>query len=158
MLRTAKYFEHQMLVLFKKMKIHKLFNIKKDMFTQILTVAGILLILYIIYRIFTRLNIYNGYKLETFQDSNSGKQFAYYYMNGCGHCDKFSPIWNQFSNNYSGPLQLKKIERAAAGDDLEKYNIKGFPSIILIENGTKIKEFDDERTLEALQNFANANK
>ena len=61
-------------------------------------------------------------------------------MTGCGYCKKFTPEWEKFVQGYTGKLKLKKLERAEAGDDLlQKYQIRGFPTVLLLdENGTII--------------------
>ena len=54
---------------------------------------------------------------------------------------------------YRGSVQLKKMERAEAGDLLEKYEVQGFPTIILVDDKGQKKEFNDDRTVSALESF-----
>ncbi len=78
---------------------------------------------------------------------------TYYYMENCGHCKRFAPEWDTFVQNYTGTVKLRKVEMNEAGDDLEKYNISGFPTVIAVdENGDK-KEYDGPRTAEGLNKF-----
>lgn len=78
---------------------------------------------------------------------------TYYYMENCGHCKRFAPEWDTFVQNYTGPVKLRKVEMNEAGDDLEKYNINGFPTILAVdENGDK-KDYDGPRTSEGLTKF-----
>ena len=70
-----------------------------------------------------------------------------------GHCKKFSPTWDQFSSKYNGPVELKKMERAEAGNLLEKYEVQGFPTVILVDDKGEKKEFNDDRTVSALESF-----
>lgn len=83
---------------------------------------------------------------------------VYFYMNGCSACKDFNETWNNFSNSYNGVLTIEKIEREEAGDDvLDNYEVKGFPTVLLIDtNDKKIKEFTKDRTLDNLMNFANS--
>ncbi len=74
-------------------------------------------------------------------------------MNTCGHCKKFNPEWDKFALSYNGPLEIKKVERKEAGSDLEKYKIKGFPTILLIDGEDNTKEFDGDRTVTGLEKF-----
>ena len=77
-------------------------------------------------------------------------------MDGCSHCEKFSPIWDQFVNQYNGPLQLKKMERKQAGEELlKKYNVNGFPMVILVDEEGNSKPFEGKRTVEELNIFTN---
>ncbi len=74
------------------------------------------------------------------------KKVVYFYMNGCPHCDSFSPIWNEFTQN--SPLTTHKIESADAGEMMGNYGISGFPTILLLdENNNKLKELEGDRTL-----------
>ena len=69
------------------------------------------------------------------------------------HCKKFNPEWDKFASSYDGPLEIKKVERKNAGEDLEKYKIKGFQSILLIDEQDNTKEFDGDRTATGLDSF-----
>ena len=99
-----------------------------------------------------------NFGIENFENEKS-KKLVYFYMKGCGHCEKFSPIWSEFSNNNKSSITTHKLERTEAGDKINKYDIKGFPTILLLgENNEKIKEYDGDRTVDALTKFVNANK
>lgn len=78
----------------------------------------------------------------------------YFHMNGCGHCKNFTPVWEEFSNNYKGPVQLKKMERLEAGDDLlKKYKVEGFPTVVKIDEKGNYETFNGERTIDGLKKF-----
>ena len=78
---------------------------------------------------------------------------TYYYMNECGHCKRFAPEWDNFVQSYTGPVTLRKVEMSEAGDDLEKYNIRGFPTILVVDDKGEFKDYDGPRTSEALTKF-----
>jgi thiol-disulfide isomerase/thioredoxin len=78
---------------------------------------------------------------------------TYYYMTNCGHCKRFTPEWDSFAQSYNGPIKLKKLEMNDAGSDLEKYNIKGFPTVLLVDEQGETKEYDGPRTSDGLNNF-----
>jgi thioredoxin-like negative regulator of GroEL len=74
----------------------------------------------------------------------------FYYMNGCGWCEKFMPEWEKYQAQATAAgIQCKKIEAQDAGDNLTKYNIHGFPTVIIIRDG-QATEYDGERTADAL--------
>ena len=81
---------------------------------------------------------------------------TYYYMEQCGHCKRFSPEWDNFVQSYTGPVTLRKVEMNEAGDDLEKYNIRGFPTILIVDDNGESKDYDGPRTSEALTKFLDA--
>ena len=80
---------------------------------------------------------------------------VYYYMEGCGYCKKLDPEWKKLTQTYQGNVQLKKIQNTQAGGDLDKYGIKGFPAIILIDGQGNHKEFTGSRTSSDILNFIN---
>lgn len=80
---------------------------------------------------------------------------SYYYMENCGHCKRFNPEWDTFVQNYTGPVRLRKVEMNEAGSDLEKYNINGFPTVIVVDENGDNKDYDGPRTSEGLTNFLN---
>ena len=86
--------------------------------------------------------------VENFENDGK-KKVVYFYMNGCPHCDSFSPIWDEFKK--TSPLATHKIESADAGTMMSKYKISGFPTILLLdENNNKLKELEGPRTLAGL--------
>lgn len=93
-------------------------------------------------------------KIENFGNPAS---CTYYYMNNCGHCKRFSPEWDNFVQSYTGPVKIKKIEMSEAGDDLEKYGIKGFPTILFLDEAGNPQIYEGARTLEGLTTFITDN-
>ena len=117
---------------------------------QVLSTFGLLFLARYVYN--TMLYTYfSAYNLEGF---GQPKELVYFYMNGCGHCKKFTPEWDKFSQGYNGNLNIRKVERADAGDELQKYEVKGFPTVLLLDGSGGKKEFDGERTVQGLTSFA----
>ena len=130
------------------MKINFLNTLKnrlsfKKPIDSILYIVALLIIFYFFYKyVLTNLNV------ENFENDGK-KKVVYFYMNGCPHCDSFSPIWDDFKQ--TSPLPTHKIESADAGEMLKKYNISGFPTILLLDkNNNKLKELEGDRTLVGL--------
>lgn len=93
------------------------------------------------------------YNVEGMANGNPEK-IVYYYMDGCPACQQFNPIWNEFESQYKGSLTIQKIEQNEAGNDLSKYNIQGFPSVVkLNSNGELMDTFSGDRTVQNLNNF-----
>ena len=109
----------------------------------------------IVVRYLLHLIIYSNYLSGYLENFGNPKELVYFHMNGCGHCKRFTPVWNEFSGNYNGELKLKKLERNEAGDLLQKYEIKGFPTVLLIDEQGNKKEFQGDRSVEGLKNFIN---
>ena len=92
-------------------------------------------------------------KKSAVENFGNPRTCTYYYMNQCGHCKRFSPEWDNFVQSYTGPVTLRKVEMSEAGDDLDKYNIRGFPTILVVDNKGEFKDYDGPRTSEALTKF-----
>ena len=121
----------------------KRLSFKKPL-ASILFIGALVLVIFYYFNktIFTNMNSENF-------ENNGQKKVVYFYMNGCPHCDSFSPIWDEFTQNC--PLPTHKIESRDAGEMMSTYNISGFPTILLLnENNTKLKELDGPRTLAGL--------
>ena len=116
---------------------------------QVLLTFGLLFTLRYVYTTFLY-SYFSAFNLEGF---GQPKELVYFYMDGCGHCKKFSPVWDQFSSSYSGNLKLRKVERADAVSELEKYQVKGFPTILLLDGNGGKKEFQGDRTIQGLESF-----
>ena len=116
----------------------------KKPIASILFVGALMLIIFYYFNktIFTNMNSENF-------ENNGQKKVVYFYMDGCQHCDSFSPIWDEFVK--ISPLPTHKIESANAGEMMNTYNISGFPTILLLdENNNKLKELDGPRTVAGL--------
>ena len=109
-------------------------------------ILSVILILYLIKKIFDLTQPMS-------KENMDNKVILYYfYMNGCGYCTRFNPVWDAFSKKYQGNVLLKKIERADAGSLLNKYNVRGFPTVIL-DKGNSSKTFNMDRTVDNLLSF-----
>jgi|TARA_R110002074_G_scaffold321051_2_gene491501 thiol-disulfide isomerase/thioredoxin len=100
----------------------------------------------VIYYIFFR----NSSIMESFGNPTS---CTYYYMTNCGHCKTFTPEWDKFVQNYTGNIEFKKVEMNQAGNDIEKYNIKGFPTVLIMDDAGETKEYDGPRTSAGLKKY-----
>jgi thioredoxin-related protein len=119
--------------------LKKRLSFKKPLDSILFIVALLIIFYYFNKYVLTNMNV------ENFENDGK-KKVVYFYMNGCPHCDSFSPIWDEFTQ--TSPLGTHKIESADAGEMMTKYNISGFPTILLLdENNNKLKELEGDRTL-----------
>jgi thioredoxin-like negative regulator of GroEL len=117
------------------------------MFNLILPSSLLLLIAAII------VMIHSGYLREGFQQKYS---LEYFYMDGCGHCVDFnkSGVWDKVENTKWNNVKVEKFNMKDARHRVEKFNIKGFPSIVMVEGDEKVVEsFNDERTFPKIAEF-----
>jgi len=95
---------------------------------------------------------------ETFYNNNKNYSLEYYYMDGCGHCNEFSEsgIWEKLESANSDKCKFKKYNMKDKMDRIKKFNIQGFPSILLIDNNDKmVKSYEGARTYVDLDKFIN---
>jgi len=117
----------------------KRLSFKKPLDSILFIVALLIIFYYFNKYVLTNMNV------ENFENDGK-KKVVYFYMNGCPHCESFSPIWDEFTQ--TSPLGTHKIESADAGQMMSKYSISGFPTIILLdENNNKLTELEGDRTL-----------
>ena len=135
-----------MLAFFKL--LFKKFN-KFHPIVQVLVTFGLLFAVRYVYKTFL-FSYFSAFNLEGF---GQPKELVYFYMNGCGHCKKFSPTWDQFASRYSGNLKVRKVERSDAGSELDTYQVKGFPTVLLLDGNGGKKEFQGDRTIQGLESF-----
>ena len=89
--------------------------------------------------------------------SDKSTKLVYFYMDGCGHCKNFTPIWNKFCSANSSTIKTYKFEQSKVREKITEYNISGFPTILLLdENNAKIDEYNGERSIEALTSYVNS--
>ena len=116
---------------------------------------AIAIVIMLVIRYLLHLVIYSNYLSSYLENFGNPKELVYFHMNGCGHCKRFTPIWDEFSGKYNGEVKLKKLERNEAGDMLDKYEIQGFPTILLLDEQGNKRVFEGDRSISGLESFIN---
>ena len=104
---------------------------------------------------------YNKNKImEAFMGDSADKKYRmeYYYMEGCGHCEDFSNsgVWENLNSEYGDKLEFKKYNMKDCKDRIDKYEISGYPTIIIIDKSNfekKLEEYNDDRKYEKMKAF-----
>ena len=104
---------------------------------------------------------YNKNKImEAFMGDSADKKYRmeYYYMEGCGHCEDFSNsgVWENLNSEYGDKLEFKKYNMKDCKDRIDKYEISGYPTIIIIDKSSsekKLEEYNDDRKYEKMKAF-----
>lgn len=106
--------------------------------------------------------IMNGrYICESFSSEKKKYSLEYYYMDGCGHCEDFnkSGVWDQLMSKTWDNVSIIKYNMKDKMDRVKKFNITGFPSIILVDvsdgKDKIVSEFKEERTRSKIESFIN---
>lgn len=92
-----------------------------------------------------------------YRERFSSKSLFYFYRPTCGHCTKFSPVWDEFTRNVKQNIQLHKVNcddpsQSFICKEAAKYGMRGVPSIMLVD-GEKRTFFNMERTVANLLKF-----
>jgi thiol-disulfide isomerase/thioredoxin len=142
--------------------ISKQFSLKKP--ETFLYLAIIFILLYLVANYVLPSNMLFKENFELFNSSPSpsdmtsdnSTKLVYFYMDGCGHCNKFTPTWDKFCSANSTSIKTYKFEQAQVKEQITTYTITGFPTILLLDkNNAKIDEYNGERSVEALTSYVN---
>jgi thioredoxin 1 len=73
-------------------------------------------------------------------------------MNGCGPCGALKPQFEEAAKH--AKITFALVERGGAGGLLNKYQIGGFPTVLLFRGGEMVKQYSGDRSMESLVKFS----
>ena len=77
----------------------------------------------------------------------------------CMPCLVIAPKLKQLVGEYEGRLKLAKVE-VDEGENMKlagRYQVRGFPTVLLIENGEEVARFSGAKPLSFIRNFVDEN-
>lgn len=77
----------------------------------------------------------------------------------CSPCLVVAPLLKQLIEEYDGKIKLAKVE-VDEGENMKlagHYQVRGFPTILLINKGEEIARFSGAKPMSFLRNFVNEN-
>ncbi|KAM0730141.1 Thioredoxin domain-containing protein 5-like protein [Formica fusca] len=93
---------------------------------------------------------------KTFEKHVSfGHHFVKFYAPWCGHCQKLAPTWDKLANSLCNDdiVSISKIDCTQHRSICGQFDIKGYPTLLWIEDGKKIDKYTGERTHEELKAY-----
>ncbi|XP_060526994.1 thioredoxin domain-containing protein 5 homolog [Cylas formicarius] len=89
--------------------------------------------------------------------TEKGKHFVKFYAPWCGHCQKLAPVWEDLAKamEFNEEINIAKIDCTIHRQVCNNFDVRGYPTLLWIEDGKKIDKFQGERTLENLKNYVN---
>ena len=82
----------------------------------------------------------------------SKKTLYYFYMDGCGWCDKFNPTWSQITKEFKGKLTMKKVNGPNNEQLMKRFGVSSFPTIILVK-GKSPETYSGDRSVSDMKRF-----
>ena len=70
----------------------------------------------------------------------------------CPHCKEFKPTWNNLKSNMESKVDFVMFDSDENANEIKKYNIEGFPTLILKAGGKAI-EYVGPRDFDSVKEF-----
>ena len=121
--------------------------------------ALMLVVAYGIYYLFKQLRwgVGNNFYLEGFGNKDFKKKtFVFFKMNGCGHCKAMQSEWDKFVSKHNASstgVKTAVVESNSSPELVKKFNVQGFPTLLMIKDNAIVKSFEGERTASAFESF-----
>lgn len=137
-------------------------GIKNTNFRSFNTLLIILLVFIIFGSIIAGFVTFSG-KRNLFEGfaSSANVSIEYYYMDGCGYCQQFSPTWDDFVKDLDSNAKFNVVKYNISTPEGSKrgdlFSVKSAPTILAVKDNTKIDELQGERSLDNLKKFADKN-
>ena len=97
-------------------------------------------------------------KKSPFEMFSGGAKLYFFYADWCGYCRKFKPEWEKLKAEPNLGVQLEEVDCSNEAPKLAKeYNVKGFPTWILLNDGNKVT-YEGERSANAIISFIKDNQ
>ncbi|KAL6255752.1 hypothetical protein P5V15_012995 [Pogonomyrmex californicus] len=93
---------------------------------------------------------------DTFEKHvSSGHHFVKFYAPWCGHCQKLAPTWDELANSLRNDdaVSISKIDCTQHRSICGQFDIKGYPTLLWIDDGKKIDKYTGQRTHEELKAY-----
>lgn len=121
------------------------------------SLTNVLLILSLLYLLYVLIRVTFFKKRNNIEGLSNGKEFVLVYMNGCGHCNTLMPEWESAAKENKSGIKMRAVEmNENDGPELcKKYNINGFPTMMVLNNGNKVNDYNGERNKNGLLGFLN---
>ncbi|XP_072390069.1 thioredoxin domain-containing protein 5 homolog [Diabrotica undecimpunctata] len=87
----------------------------------------------------------------------SGKHFIKFYAPWCGHCQKLAPTWEQLAKTLEldNEVTVGKVDCTQHRSVCNDFDVKGYPTLLWIENGAKVDKYQGDRSHVDLKQYVN---
>jgi len=92
---------------------------------------------------------------KVIQVSSSTPVLVDFWADWCGPCIVIAPVLEKIASDYNGSIKIAKLE-VDEGENMKlagKYQVRGFPTIILFENGIEVERFSSAQSYSYIDQF-----
>jgi len=83
----------------------------------------------------------------------TGLTFVNFQTTWCGHCRRLAPIWKELENSIGDRVNIVSVDCDEEEAVCRSYGVRGYPTLILFNNGTPIVNYRGARSLNSLTGF-----
>ena len=79
-----------------------------------------------------------------------------FYAPWCGHCKKMAPVFEEVAEHFhrrGDGVRVGRLDAQAHPGLLTPFDVKGYPTLLLLRDGVQVAEFKGARTFEAISAF-----
>jgi thioredoxin domain-containing protein 5 len=86
---------------------------------------------------------------------SKGKHFVKFYAPWCGHCQKLAPTWEELAKSleHEKSVSIAKIDCTEYRSICQDFEVKGYPTLLWIEDGKKIEKYSGSRSHDDLKAY-----
>jgi len=94
---------------------------------------------------------------DNFHKTEEGFWLIKFYAPWCSHCKKMAPVYERLAAHYhrasNAGVSVGKVDGTEESALQTRFNVQGYPTIVLLHNGRKVADFSGKRTFDSIQAF-----
>nr|XP_017016014.2 thioredoxin domain-containing protein 5 homolog isoform X2 [Drosophila takahashii] len=86
---------------------------------------------------------------------SSGNHFVKFFAPWCSHCQRLAPTWEELAKELvkEPAVTISKIDCTQFRSICQDFEVKGYPTLLWIEDGKKIEKYSGARDLSTLKSY-----